>query len=100
MKLSADATRYLVWTGVLAIGAVLAVVDRRLIGWPACGALLVTGIVGGLIITRMSPFSFGGGDHYMEGVIISAGSALAAIGYVLATVWQFARRGLGGQSRP
>jgi hypothetical protein len=99
MTPSADATRYLVWTGIVAIGAVVAVIDRRLIGWPVCGALLVAGIVGGLIITQMSPFSFGGGDHYMEGVIISAGSALAVVGYGVATVWQCARRLLRGQSR-
>jgi hypothetical protein len=100
MKLSGDAARYLVWTGIIAIGALLAVLDRRLIGWPVCGALLVAGIVGGLITTRISPFTFGGGDHYMQGVIISAGSALAAVGYVFATIGQFVRRRLGGQSRP
>jgi hypothetical protein len=28
----------------------------------------------------------------MEGVIVSAGSALALVGYVFAVIWQFARR--------
>jgi hypothetical protein len=36
----------------------------------------------------------------MERVIISAGSALALVGYVFAIVWQFARRLLGGQGGP
>jgi hypothetical protein len=62
--------------------------------------LLVAGIVGGVIITRASPFSFSGGDHYMEGVILSAGSALALVGYVVAIIWQFVCRRLGGHDRP
>jgi hypothetical protein len=31
----------------------------------------------------------------MEGVIVSAGSARATIGYVFAVVWQFVRRSIG-----
>jgi hypothetical protein len=73
----------------------LAVLDRRWIGRPLFGVLMVAGIAGGLIITRVSPFSFGGGDHYMEGVIVSAGSTLALVGYVFAIIWQFARQRLG-----
>ena len=82
MQLSAnDLTRYLVWIGVIAFGAVLAVIDRRWIRRPAFGFLLGAGVAGDFIITRVSPFSFGGGDHYMEGVLLSAGAALALIGY-------------------
>ncbi len=91
MTLSADLTRYLVWTAVIAIGAVLALLDRRWIGRPLCAVLLLAGFGGGLVMTRVSPFSFGGGDHYMEGVILSAGSALALAGYGLASAWQFVR---------
>jgi fluoride ion exporter CrcB/FEX len=100
MKLSPELTRHVVWAGIVAIGALLAVLDRRWIGRRVFAVLLVTGIVGGLIITEVSPFSFGGGSQYMERVIISAGSALALVGYVFAIVWQFARRLLGGQSGP
>ncbi len=100
MKLSPDLTRYLVWAGIIAIGTLLAALDQRWIGRPLFGVLLVTGVVGGLIITRVSPFSFAGGSHYMEGVIISAGSALALVGYVLAIIWQFTRRRWGGHGRP
>jgi len=95
MELSPDLARYFLWAGIIAIGILLAVLDRRWIGRPLFGVLMVAGVAGGLIITRVSPFSFGGGDHYMEGVIVSAGSALALVGYVFAIIWQFARRRLG-----
>jgi hypothetical protein len=93
MELSPDLARYFLWAGIIAIGTLLAVVDRR-IGRPLFGVLMVAGVAGGLIITRVSPFSFGGGDHYMEGVIVSAGSALALVGHAFAISWQFARRRL------
>ena len=95
--MSAELTRYLVWTGVVAAGALLAVVDRRWIGRPVCGVLLVAGVGAGFVIEEVSPFSFGGGSHYMEGVLVSAGSALGLIGYVLAAIWQFVRRRIGGR---
>ena len=88
--------RYLVWAAVVVAGALLAVVDWRWIKRPVCGALLVAGVVGGIIITNVSPFSFGTGGYYMEGVLISAGSALALVGYVLAAVGQFACRRISG----
>jgi hypothetical protein len=98
MELSTETTRYLVWAGVVVAGALLAVVDRRWIGRPVSGLLLVAGVVAGFLIEKVSPFSFGTGSHYMEGVLVSAGSALALIGYVLAVAWQFVRRRIGGQS--
>jgi hypothetical protein len=82
----------------IAIGSLLAVLDRRWIGRPVFGMLLVTAAVGGLIITRVSPFSFGTGSYYMDGVILSAGSALALIGYFFGIVCQFVRRRSGGHS--
>jgi len=94
--MSGELTRYIIWAGIVAVGVGLAILDRRWIRWPLFGALLLVGVVGGLIITKVSPFTFAGGDHYMEGVIVSAASALAMIGYVFAAVWQFARRRLGG----
>jgi hypothetical protein len=99
-ELYPDLTRYVVWAGIIAIGTLVAVLDRRWIRRPLFGVLLVAGVVGGVIITRASPFSFGGASHYMEGVIVSAGAALALVGYVFAVVWQFARRHLGGHGRP
>jgi hypothetical protein len=97
MVLSTDLTRYFMWAGVVVFGALLAVVDWRQIKRPVFGVLLVIGVVAGFIIEQVSPFSFGGGSHYMEGVLVSAGSALALIGYVFAVVWQFACRTIGGR---
>jgi hypothetical protein len=56
----AELMRYLIWGGVIAIGALLAVLDRRWIRRPLFAVLLVAGVIGGLIITRVSPFTFGG----------------------------------------
>lgn len=92
MTQSAELTRDLVWAGVVVIGTLLAVLDRRWIRRPLFAVLLVAGTFGGLTITKVSPFSFGGGDHYMEGVILSAGSALALVGYAFAVVWGFVHR--------
>ena len=86
MKLSLDTTRYLVWASVVVLGMVLAVVDRRVIGRWLFGLLIVAGIAGGLALTVVSPFSFGATNYYMEGVILSAGSALALTGYAVAVV--------------
>jgi hypothetical protein len=88
--MSPDLTRYAVWAGVVAFGILLGVVDRRWIGRPLFGALLVVGVV----MTKVSPFDFSTGGYFMEGVLLSAGSALALVGYVLAAVWQFARQWL------
>ena len=98
MNLYPDLTRYLVWAGIVGVGILLAVIDRRWIRRPVLGMLLVAGVGGGFIVEKVSPFSFGGGDHYMEGVILSAGSALALIGYVFAVFWQFVHRRFGGHS--
>jgi hypothetical protein len=92
--------RYFVWAGVTAIGVLLAVLDRRWIGRPFFGVLLVAGVISGVIIMRVSPFTFSGGDHFVEGLLLAAGSGLALVGYVLAFVWQFARRLLGQRGRP
>ena len=87
--MSGELARYIIWAGIVAVGVGLAILDRRWIRWPLFAALLLAGIVGGIIITKISPFTFVGGDHYMEGVIVSAASALAMIGYVFAAAWQF-----------
>jgi hypothetical protein len=97
MDRSPDMTRYFMWAGVVVFGALLAVVDRRQIRRPVFGLLLVIGIVAGFIIEQVSPFSFGVESHYMEGVLVSAGSALALIGYVFAVIWQFVSQSIGGR---
>ena len=97
MDRSPDMTRYFMWAGVVVFGALLAVVDRRQIRRPVLGLLLVFGVVAGFIIEQVSPFSFGVESHYMEGVLVSAGSALALIGYVFAVIWQFVSQSIGGR---
>jgi hypothetical protein len=54
MEMSPDLARYLLWAGI-AIGTLLAVLDRRWIGRPLFGVLMVSGVAGGLIIRRADP---------------------------------------------
>jgi hypothetical protein len=82
MESAADLMRYLDCACTVAAGALLAIADLRRIRRPVFGVVLTAGVVGGLIITRPSPFTSAGGDHYMEGVILFAGSALALADYV------------------
>ena len=97
MDRSPDLARYFMWTGVVVFGALLAVIDWRQIRRPAFGLLLVIGVITGFVIEQVSPFSFGVKSHYMEGVLVSAGSALALIGYVFAVFWLFVWRSIGGR---
>jgi hypothetical protein len=97
MNLSPELTRYVVWAGVVVVGALLAVVDWRQIRRPVFGLLLVAGVVAGFVIEQVSPFTFSGGDYFMAGVLFSDGSALALMGYVAAAVCQFMYRRIGGR---
>jgi hypothetical protein len=74
--------RWALWGGVMLVGAGLGALDWR---WrrPVFGALLAAGVLGGWTITKASPFTFSGGDHFMEGVILWAASGLALAGYAL-----------------
>ena len=92
MNLSVDMTRYIAWAAVVVAGALLAVVDWRWIRRPVFGVLLAAGVGVGIIVTKVSPFTFGTGGYYMEGVIAAAGSALALTGYVFGAGWHFFRR--------
>ncbi len=83
MSASPDLYRYFVWGAAVAAGVALAIVDRRLLRRWVAVWLLAAGVGGGLLTTVASPFRFGGTSHYMEGVIVAGGSALALIGYVL-----------------
>ena len=95
MTLSSDMTRYLVWAGVVVAGTLLAIVDWRWIKRPVFGLLLVAAVIGGIVLTKVSPFDFATGGYFMEGVLMSAGSALALVGYVSATIAQFVCRRIG-----
>ena len=104
MELSPELTRYLVWAAVVAIGALMALLERRCTRWPWFGLLLLAGIGAGLLVMQVSPFSFCCDSYYMDGVLISGAAGLGLIGYVpayvLAIGWQFARRRLGRRGRP
>jgi|SRR5579871_2108630 hypothetical protein len=95
MDLPADAIFYLFWSAVLAVGAVLAFVDRKWIKWPALGLLLPAGIVAGVIMTKVRPFNFADGGLGIQGFLLAAASGLALIGYGLAWIWSFVRRHFG-----
>jgi hypothetical protein len=77
MTLSPDTTRYFVWACVVVAGALLAIADWRWIKRPVFGLLLAAGGIGGIVVTKLSPFDFATGGYFMEGVLISGGSALA-----------------------
>ena len=85
------------WAAVVAAGVLFAVVDWRWIKRPVFGALLIAVIGGGVIVVNLSPFSFGTGGYYIEGVLLAALSALALAGYVFAIVVQFIWRRVGSR---
>lgn len=90
--MSAELWRYLAWASVVALGAVFAIVDRRVLGRWWFGMLLVAAVAVGMLVTVVSPFRFGGTSYYMEGVILAGGSALALIGYFVTLVGLFTLR--------
>ena len=69
----------------------LRALERRFTRRPFLGALLILGMVAGYLMTWFSPFNFATGGLYMEGVILTAASALAFAGYLAATLWFVAR---------
>ena len=87
---------WLAWSGALVVGTLLALIDWRWTKRPVAALFLVSGVVGGVIVTDVSPFTFAGGDYYMQGVVMAGGSALALAGYVLAVAVRFVCRRLGG----
>ncbi len=95
MDVSADLFRYLVWALVVIVGALLAVVDWWKIRRPVLGVLLLLMIAGGFVITVFSPFNFADGGYYMEGIILSAGSALAFAGYLIGALILLVWRKIG-----
>jgi hypothetical protein len=94
--MSADVFRYLAWGGAVVLGGAMAVVDRNVFRLWFFAFLLAAGIIGGLVVTTVSPFSFGSTSYYMHGIILSGGSALALSGYVLVRavsgIWRSLRR--------
>ena len=94
MDNSAELTRYTIWALVVLAGIPLAIVDWQMIKRPIFGVLLILGISAGATVTFFSPFNFADGGYYMEGIIVSAGSALVFLGYVPALLAIFLWRRL------
>jgi hypothetical protein len=85
-------TFYVFWAVILAIGAVLALLDWQWIRRPVFAVLLVAGIGGGLVTMQVSPFNFADGGYSMQGLLVAVGSGVALIGYAVAAAGQFAAR--------
>ncbi|MEQ1577704.1 MAG: hypothetical protein ABL894_08625 [Hyphomicrobium sp.] len=67
-------------------GAACAIVDRRVFGRYVLGLILVLIAAGGAIGMNASPFTFHGGDYYMESLIAMIAAFVALAGYVLSVV--------------
>ena len=78
--------RYWPYGVALLAGVLFAVIDRRLIGRYVLAVLLVIAAAGGQLTMYFSPFTFGGGDHYMQGLIASLFALAGLAGYALAVV--------------
>ena len=90
MNSADELQRYSAWALAVIVGAMLAFVDRNWISRPVLGALLVVVALAGVIAMNVSPFNFGTGSHYMEGVIATGAALLALAGYAAAVVLLYA----------
>ena len=83
-----------VWTLLALAGAILGVVDHRVIGIQVFGAILLVILLGSTAVQYIKPFSFADGDGFMQGVIGLTGAGGALAGYVPAWIasWVFRRR--------
>jgi hypothetical protein len=83
-------TRYVVWTAVVIVGAVLALCDWRWLGRPWFGVLLIAILCGGLITMQVSPFNFADGGYALQGLLAAGAAGLVLVGYVVTCIVQFA----------
>ncbi len=78
-----DTQLYLVWGGLgLGAGMSLALAERRWFGRHWLWVLLSVAVIAGWITTKVSPFTFHGGDHFFLGFFVATGAGLALAGYV------------------
>jgi hypothetical protein len=91
-SLSEQLFRYAAWALIMALGAGIALVEERLWHRFWLWILLLCLAAGGVVTTRLSPFTFSGNDYYMEGVIATAAGGLLLVGYVGAAGSILARR--------
>ena len=76
-------------------GAALSVIDRRMFGKYVLGALLVLIVAGGQLGMYLSPFTFQGGDYYMESLIASLFALAGLAGYAVTVVTRCACTKMG-----
>ncbi len=81
-----DLWRFSVWGAMIVLGAIVSGVERRIWGHQWLWLLLLLVSAGGYYLTVISPFTFGTGGYYMQGIIICAGAALVLIGYVIGAI--------------
>ena len=80
--------KYLVGSGVTALGAGLGVVDWRAFGRPWFGLALLAAAGAGAAMTALFPFPFADATLYIWGALLVAGAALALAGYaVVGFLW-------------
>lgn len=84
----------------LAVGIAFALIDRRVIGHYLLGVLLVLVALGGQLGMYLSPFTFGGGDYYMESLIVSLFALAGMAGYALAVAATCACTWTNGGGQP
>ena len=90
--------RDLVWTAAVLVGLVVAIIERAILKRHLLWILLVLIALTGVVITAMNPFTFGSGDDYMTGIIISGGAMLALAGYAFTAFVGMALRQLRKRS--
>ena len=68
------------------VGAGLAVVDARLIGWPVLAVAILAVIAAGSIAQVIRPFNFADGGWGLEGFLAVIAGLMASAGYLLSAV--------------
>lgn len=100
LALAESPHRYGVWMAAVASGAVLAMVERRVSDRYRAWLLLISLALAGYVTTHLSPFTFHGGDHFMEGVLLMGGALLILSGYTAAAIAHKACDRIKKGSRP
>lgn len=86
LALAESLHRYGVRTATVASRAVLAMVEQRVSDRYRAWLLLIALAPAGYVTTYLSPFTFHGDDHFMEGVLLMGGALLVLGGYAAAAI--------------
>jgi hypothetical protein len=88
--------RYWPYAVALVAGVLLAIADRMAFGRYIFALLLVLTAIGGAIGMNFSPFTFQGGDHYFQSMIVMLFALAGLGGYALATITMWTRARICG----